>query len=78
MDKIVKFLNKLSKKDRAILSQILHDIHMLNLMNYDVKPLKGELKGLQRIRYKNIRIVFLVEKNESYIVNIDFRKDIYR
>lgn len=78
MDKLAKFLKKLNKNDLAKLKKILADIQVLNLESYDIKTLKGELKGLQRLRFKNIRIIFAVKSNNGYIVNIDFRKDIYK
>jgi len=47
MDKIKKFLLKLTKKERALIKAILEDVLTLNLQNYDVKPLKG-YKGFYR------------------------------
>jgi mRNA-degrading endonuclease RelE of RelBE toxin-antitoxin system len=78
MDKLAKFLKKISKSDLAKLKIILADIQVLSLENYDIKSLKGEFKGLQRVRFKNIRIVFAVKSNKGYIININFRKDIYK
>ena len=77
MDKIKKFLLKLSKKEREIMRKILLDILTLDLKNYDTKPLKG-YKGFFRLRKGDIRIVFMKEKNTGMIVDIDYRKDIYK
>jgi mRNA-degrading endonuclease RelE of RelBE toxin-antitoxin system len=77
MDKIKKFLLKLTKKERALILKVLKDVLTLNLQNYDVKQLKG-YKGFYRLRKGNIRIVFAKEKNMGIIIDIDYRKDIYK
>ena len=77
MDKIKKFLLKLTKKERALIKGILGDVLMLDLQNYDVKPLKG-YKGFYRLRKGDIRIIFTKEKNTAVIIDIDYRKDIYK
>ena len=77
MDKIKKFLLKLTKKERALIKAILEDILILNLQNYDIKALKG-YKGFFRLRKGGVRIVFVKEKNMGIIIDIDYRKDIYK
>ena len=77
MDKIKKFLLKLTKKEMALIKAILGDVLMLDLQNYDVKPLKG-YKGFYRLRKGDIRIIFTKEKNTAVIIDIDYRKDIYK
>lgn len=77
MDKIQKFLLKLTKKERTLIRKILGDILILNLQNYDIKPLKG-CKGFFRLRKGDVRIVFAKEKTMGIIIDIDYRKDIYK
>ena len=77
MDRIKKFLSKLTKKERALMRKILGDVLTLNTQNYDVKPLKG-YKGFFRLRKGDIRVVFTKEKNIGIVADIDFRKDIYK
>lgn len=77
MDKIQKFLLKLSKKERALFLEIFADIQILKLDDYDIKPLKGH-PGIFRLRKGQIRIVFAQMKNSGIIVNMAFRKDIYK
>lgn len=77
MDKIKKFLLKLTKKERALIKAILVDVLTLNLKNYDVKPLKG-CKGFYRVRKGDVRIVFAKEKGVGVIIDIEYRKDIYK
>ena len=77
MDKINKFLSKLTKSERLIIQNILRDLLVLKLENYDVKQLKGD-KGVFRLRKGNIRIVFIKENETGIILDIDYRKDIYK
>ena len=77
MDKIKKFLLKLTKRERALINALLKDVLTLDLQNYDVKPLKG-YKGFYRLRKGDIRIVFTKEKNTGIIIDINYRKDIYK
>ncbi len=77
MDKITKFLAKLSKSQRDHFAKLFTDIINLDVGKYEVKHLTGELKGYSRIRVGKIRIIYCVKNNEGYIVDIGFRKDIY-
>ncbi len=77
MDKIKKFLSKLTKSERALIKVILEDVLTLNLQNYDVKPLRG-YKGFFRLRRGNIRIIFTKEGKTGTIIAIDYRKNIYK
>jgi mRNA-degrading endonuclease RelE of RelBE toxin-antitoxin system len=77
MDKINKFLLKLSKKERSAILKILADIQNLKLNNYDIKPLEG-FKNYYRLRKGKIRIVYTKQDNKSYLINISYRKDIYK
>ncbi|MBU2524783.1 hypothetical protein KKG71_06350 [Patescibacteria group bacterium] len=75
MDKIQKFLKKLTKKDRDyLINNVFPRIVNLELSNLDVKKLK-DLDNLYRVRHKNIRIVFSKGKAGN-IAYISFRKDI--
>ena len=77
MDKIEKFLLKLSKKDRQTFVKIFKDILILNLENYDVKTIK-EYKDFYRLRKGKIRIIFIKRNNQGLVINIAYRKDIYK
>ncbi|MEK9133114.1 MAG: hypothetical protein AAB606_05425 [Patescibacteria group bacterium] len=65
MDKIQKFL------------EILADIRAWKIKTYDVKPLKGH-KGVFRLRKGRIRIVFAKGEKIGIVINIDYRKDVYK
>ena len=77
MDRIEKFLLKLEKKRRAVFLIIFRDIIKLNLEKYDIKPLHG-FHGIFRLRKGKIRIIFAKQNNRGYVIDIDFRKDIYK
>lgn len=77
MDKINKFLSKLSKTQRKLFLKILLDIQTLNLNFYDVKPLKGA-KGYFRLRKGNARIIFVKDNGQGYVSDIALRKDVYK
>ena len=76
MDKVRKFLLKLTEKERKILQEIMRDVVVLSLKNYYIKPLKG-YKDLFRLRKGSIRIVFTKRNDRGIILDIDYRKDIY-
>lgn len=76
MDKIQKFLLKLTPKERRILTEILADIRTLHLAKYDMKPLKGQ-KGFFRLRKGKIRIILVKGALQGIVVNIGYRNDIY-
>lgn len=77
MDKETKFLRKLRKSEREELEKW---IPLVLANNWGAKkPLK--LKGFEnlfRIRIGKIRIVFERGEKKNKIVNIDYRRDVYR
>lgn len=76
MDKIEKFLLKLNKKEREVFQKIFNDLIIFNLKNYDIKALKG-LPGLFRLRKGKIRIIFFKDQSKGYIVDVNYRGNIY-
>lgn len=77
MDRIQKFLSKLNCKQRSLFIKIFEDILNLRLKNYDIKPLKG-MKNIFRLRKGDIRVVFTKTDSKGYILDINFRKDVYK
>lgn len=77
MDKITKFLLKLSEKERLLILSIMEKILILDLDWLDTKKLKWE-EDLYRIRKWKIRIVFRKTKKSWLIINIDYRDKIYK
>ena len=57
MDKIEKFLKKLSPDERGIALRIIEKVLSRDIRGLDIKKLKGE-HNLFRVRKGNIRIVF--------------------
>lgn len=77
MDKIQKFLLSLTKRERSFLTQILQDIREGQWQSYDIKPLKGH-KGIFRLRKGKVRIIFVKTGLGIALLNIGFRKDVYK
>lgn len=77
MDRIQKALDKLNKKKRAIIFEILRKIIANDVANLKPKKLTG-FSNYYRIRSGNLRLVYKVENGKNILVNIDHRKDIYK
>ena len=74
MDKIQKFLQKLSQKERTAIESIINQIIRRDITGIDVKKLRGE-DHLFRVRKGNIRIIFSMKKDYAYIITIERRND---
>ncbi len=70
MNKIDKFLNKLSKKERVIVENCLKSIKNKNFEGLNFKKLSG-FDVLYRVRKGGIRIVFSWEGQNVNIIKID-------
>lgn len=77
MDKIQKALDKLTKKKRAVIFEILQKITSNDLSDLKPKKLRG-FSNYYRIRSGDLRLVYKTEDNKNILVNIDNRKDIYK
>ena len=77
MDKISKFLLKLSSSDLENILFILEKIKSLNLESLDIKKIVGE-KDLYRIRKWKIRIIFKKLEKTWIIIDLNYRDKIYK
>lgn len=77
MDKIQKALDKLTKKKRAIIFKVLQKIIDNDVFDLKPKKLKG-FSNYYRIRSGNMRLVYKTENGKNILVNIDYRKDVYK
>lgn len=69
MEKINKFLNSLTEKERESIDILIARLYINNLVGLNVKKLKG-MKNMYRVRKGNIRIIFSYTTNN--IVKIEF------
>jgi mRNA interferase RelE/StbE len=73
---------ELEKIDRSTAERIADRIQWLseNLDSTKLYPLKGELKGLYKIREGSYRIIFEILKNERTIIihSVGHRREIYK
>ncbi len=71
----VKELKKISKPDaKSILLKIIENLSR-NPESYPA--LKGDLRGMKKLRFGDYRIIFTVEKKLVLILRVGQRKDIY-
>lgn len=69
MDKIEKFLKKVSKKELAKIRLIILQILQKDFSDLDIKKLKGE-KNKFRVRTGKVRIIFMFKKNKIALLKI--------
>lgn len=77
MDKITKFLLRLSLEERGIILNILQKILLWNIDWLDIKKLQW-YKNIYRVRKWKIRIIFSKVNDKSKIVDINYRDQIYK
>jgi mRNA-degrading endonuclease RelE of RelBE toxin-antitoxin system len=76
MNKIEKFLKKLTSKERNKLAKLLSKVINLELDSLDIQKMK-KIENHFRIREGKIRIVFRKEQGKGVVVNIDYRGRVY-
>lgn len=75
MDKIEKSLEKLTKKERQIVKEILTRLIKNDIIGINLEKMKGE-KDIFRIRKSRIRIIYRVDiNNQIFILKIDRRNE---
>lgn len=75
MNKIQKFLKKLSLRERIEIEKILNLIYHQKFQGLDIKKLKGR-NDIYRVRKGQLRIIFLIlEKGNIYLIDISKRND---
>jgi mRNA-degrading endonuclease RelE of RelBE toxin-antitoxin system len=74
MNKIDKFLNKLSSKERDIIDECLKLIKKKNFEGLNFKKLGG-FDALYRVRKSGIRIIFSWSRQDINIIKIDRKND---
>ena len=74
MDKIKKFLEKLSKKEKETTKEILSLLETNNVSGLDVKKLKGH-SDIFRVRKSDIRIIYRIESGKIKLLAIMRRNE---
>lgn len=74
MDKIDKFLNKLSKAESSLLMKVITDVLKRKTDHYDVKKLKGHT-DVYRIRVGNKRIIYRQIVGDIEILDVSLRSE---
>ena len=74
MDKITKFLRRLSPKEQKQLAEVIANIIAGKASGYDLKKMKGHA-NLFRVRVGDIRIVYIDLNTEQRILLVERRSD---
>ena len=74
MDRIRKFLKRLSSKERVVVEEVVERVLQHDFSGLDVKKLRGGQNEF-RVRKGNIRIVFSVDEGEICVHRIERRDD---
>ena len=74
MNKIEKFLKKLSKKEKFVLEECIENILNDKIEILDVKKLKGR-DDIFRVRKGNIRIVYRKLDGNIMLLSIEYKND---
>jgi mRNA-degrading endonuclease RelE of RelBE toxin-antitoxin system len=74
MDKIDKFLKKLSKAEATLLIKVIADILEQKTDRYDVKKLRG-YRDIYRIRVGNKRIIFRQLLDDIEVLDVSLRNE---
>lgn len=67
MDRISKFLNKLSQKERSAVKDVLEKIKNGEIENIDIKKLKGA-DSCFRARKGGIRIIYRIDESSKVVL----------
>ena len=80
-----KFLSEISANDQQRLKEKLKILLLaveengtIPFQELDIKNLKGEWKGYQRMRVGKMRVIFQINTDVLLVYEIDFRGDIYK
>lgn len=74
MDRINKFLKKLSPKEREIVDIVVSKILAHDFYGLNIKKLKGK-DGEFRVRKGSVRIIFIIDNSDTRIISIERKSD---
>jgi len=74
MSDLKKLLSKFSKEERRAIEFLIEKIISLNWHSLDIKKLRG-YKDIFRVRKGKIRIIFIKNEKNIFILNIERRRE---
>ncbi len=74
MDKLTKALNRLSKKEKTQIKQLLHQLAGKNFVGLNIKKLKGR-QDIFRVRKGDLRIIYRIKEEKIFILAIEKRSE---
>jgi len=74
MDKISKFLRKLTTKEQTMVSAVIEELLAGNTANLDIKKLRG-FDDIYRVRIQTLRIIYSQKGGLIKIIEISRRSE---
>ena len=74
MDKIDKAIQKLTKKEKKWIKEVVKALRSGRFDNLDIKKLKGE-DNIFRVRKGKVRIVYQIRDGNTFILKVGHRKE---
>ena len=74
MPDLKKLFSKFNKQERKVIESLIETIISLRWDNLDVKKLKGH-QNIFRVRKGKIRIIFVKDNKDIFIVTIERRRE---
>ena len=72
-------IHDLKKMDKQVAHRIIDEFEITILKKPDCgTPLKGQFKGMYRLRIGDYRIIYTMVKNDILVLRIGHRKKVYK
>ena len=73
MNKIDKAIQKLTKKEKKLVKEVVKALRLGRFDNLDIKKLKGE-SDIFRVRKGRVRIIYQIRNSQTFILKVGHRK----
>ena len=74
VDKIQKFINRLSYREKELINHLLVEIKNNRLVGLDIKKLKGR-DDIYRARKGRVRIIYRLQNGEADVLAVERRSE---
>jgi YafQ family addiction module toxin component len=73
----IREINSLSRKDRAVLEQILSKVDEISTRPEHYKPLRGPLKGYRRVHLGSRVLLYRFHQRTIYLERLEHHDSVY-